>query len=85
MTPDDPRHGTVNGYVNLACRCAPCRSAWNDYVKVKRARRATLLAPDDPRHGTNGLYVNYSCRCAPCTAAHTARDRELRARRAAVE
>jgi hypothetical protein len=25
--PVDERHGTLNGYVNLGCRCAPCREA----------------------------------------------------------
>lgn len=24
----DPRHGTTNGYCNLACRCAQCAEAW---------------------------------------------------------
>lgn len=28
---DDPRHGTVNAYKNLDCRCQPCRSAWRVY------------------------------------------------------
>lgn len=23
----DPRHGTSNGYINLGCRCQPCRDA----------------------------------------------------------
>lgn len=27
----DPRHGTVNGYVNLGCRCAVCGYAWKGY------------------------------------------------------
>lgn len=27
MTPDDPRHGTVNGYRNLHCHCDKCRDA----------------------------------------------------------
>lgn len=25
--PDDPRHGTENGYSNLDCRCVPCTEA----------------------------------------------------------
>ena len=29
LAPDDPRHGTTNGYGNLKCRCRPCRDAWN--------------------------------------------------------
>jgi hypothetical protein len=28
LAPDDPRHGTTNGYGNLRCRCQPCRDAW---------------------------------------------------------
>jgi len=27
LLPDDPRHGTVNGYRNLYCRCDRCREA----------------------------------------------------------
>jgi hypothetical protein len=27
----DPRHGTVNGYTNLACRCDDCRAAQRRY------------------------------------------------------
>jgi hypothetical protein len=30
MNDDDPRHGTVNGYGNLKCRCDRCREAWRD-------------------------------------------------------
>lgn len=29
--PDDPRHGTLNGYDNLCCRCDRCRRANADY------------------------------------------------------
>ena len=27
----DPRHGSHNGYINLSCRCQPCRDAWAAY------------------------------------------------------
>ena len=27
MTPDDARHGSWNGYLNLDCRCPRCRQA----------------------------------------------------------
>ena len=27
LEPDDPRHGTTNGYGNLGCRCDACRAA----------------------------------------------------------
>lgn len=28
LAPDDPRHGTTNGYTNRGCRCQPCKDAW---------------------------------------------------------
>jgi hypothetical protein len=37
--PDDPRHGTVNGYSNLKCRCDRCRAAWAIAYRARRARR----------------------------------------------
>lgn len=27
LAPDDPRHGTTNGYANLGCRCPECKRA----------------------------------------------------------
>ncbi len=27
LAPDDPRHGSANGYGNLGCRCKPCCAA----------------------------------------------------------
>lgn len=27
LAPDDPRHGTENGYTNYECRCQRCRAA----------------------------------------------------------
>jgi hypothetical protein len=39
MKPDDPRHGTANGYDNLGCRCPPCTSAWADYIHERRMAR----------------------------------------------
>lgn len=35
--PDDPRHGTVNAYNNLGCRCDPCRGALASRMFVYRA------------------------------------------------
>lgn len=36
MTPDDPRHGTFNGYANLKCRCVECRAANTVYIQRYR-------------------------------------------------
>lgn len=33
---DDERHGTANGYRNLACRCPRCTRAWTDYQRGRR-------------------------------------------------
>jgi hypothetical protein len=39
MKPDDPRHGTANGYSNLKCRCAPCTAAWAEYHRQWVSRK----------------------------------------------
>jgi hypothetical protein len=39
----DPRHGTMNGYINLSCRCGDCKYAQQlDYRKKKRKKEAAL-------------------------------------------
>jgi hypothetical protein len=35
LAPDDPRHGTTNGYNNLGCRCDACRAAKLEYVRSR--------------------------------------------------
>lgn len=72
----DPRHGTVNGYTNLRCRCGRCRLAWQKYQIVLRARRWESsrqnggVAPGDRMHGKVCTYWNWGCRCGPCKVAH---------------
>ena len=34
--PEDPRHGSANGYRNLACRCERCTTAWTTYQRERR-------------------------------------------------
>lgn len=34
--PDDPRHGSVNGYTNHHCRCDECRFATSAYYRQLR-------------------------------------------------
>lgn len=37
LTPDDPRHGTANGYTNYSCRCPLCTLAKREQnLKYKR-------------------------------------------------
>ena len=82
LAPTDPRHGTMNGYCNLKCRCQPCRDAWAAYFKSMKASWPQL-AEDDPRHGTPNGYGNYKCRCDACRAAWTANARRWSKRVAA--
>jgi len=69
--PDDPRHGTMNGYRNLRCRCGRCREANKLSFREARQRRVGSLADDDPRHGKATTYSNWGCRCDACRAAAT--------------
>jgi hypothetical protein len=34
LAPEDPRHGTLNAYSNLGCRCRPCKGANAASVRV---------------------------------------------------
>jgi hypothetical protein len=71
LTPGDPRHGSVNGYSNLRCRCQPCRDAWAALLKTYRAKRAARLDAADVVHGSSSTYNNWGCRCDLCTKAHS--------------
>lgn len=79
----DPRHGTVNGYNNLHCRCTDCRVAAAGYY-WERVVRSGTLPPDDPRHGTSNAYHYWRCSCAVCRAAHAAYQRDSVRRRKAA-
>ena len=37
------KHGTVNGYMNLGCRCQSCRSAHTAYMSTWRRGRTAEL------------------------------------------
>lgn len=75
---DDPRHGTVNGYANLGCRCDSCRRAHADnhaaYMRRKRAAGQVI-----GRHGSSVAYDS-GCRCDECRLAHNARSVEKKRR-----
>lgn len=91
LAPDDPRHGTTNGYANLKCRCERCRRAWADYNNEYRWRtgrtspleqwkqrvRAEAEARDN--HGTDARY-KLGCRCDECMEGSARRRREHRHR-----
>lgn len=42
LAPDDPRHGTVTGYMAWSCRCEDCREAWGEYHRPYRYQRRML-------------------------------------------
>lgn len=59
--PNDPRHGTPNGYLNLGCRCGSCREAARDHNRAKRQeKRSAMLVTNaaedaaDKEEATNG-------------------------------
>jgi hypothetical protein len=48
QSPPNPRapakaHGTAGGYSNWRCRCDPCRTAWREQGRKKRARMSGEL------------------------------------------
>lgn len=43
LEPDDPRHGTTNGYRHHDCRCDACRLAHKEYGRLIRARKTAPL------------------------------------------
>lgn len=81
LSPDDPRHGTQNGYGNLGCRCDRCKEAnrLNHAAYMAKVRRTRHLAHGDVQHGTSYRY-DVGCRCDDCRGAHNAKSRETKRR-----
>ena len=52
LSANDPRHGTTNGYNNIKCRCAACRSAHNAYCASSRAKKTDQRALEQPSRYT---------------------------------
>lgn len=86
LAPDDPRHGTVNGYVNRKCRCAACRAANTESTRILRARRVERtranggIAPV-AQHGTLSTRSNWLCGCVDCLAVDAAAHKRAHYRR----
>lgn len=76
----EPRHGTMQRYSKLKCRCAECRTAWSLYMKRNRAERFAWRQLS--RHGDPNTY-NMGCRCDECRKARSAYDAEQYAKRKA--
>ena len=81
LDPDDPRHGTVNGYGNLRCRCEACREANSNHHReyMLRVVASGELATPGALHGTSYRY-DVGCRCPECRAAHNAKSRDTKRR-----
>jgi hypothetical protein len=47
--PEDPRHGTPNGYGNLRCRCPRCTKANTDWIAEIRQQHPDYLAAQRTR------------------------------------
>jgi hypothetical protein len=79
LKPDDPRHGTMNGYGNHKCRCDRCteanRISHAEYMKRLRAEGRIV-----GEHGTDVAYRS-GCRCDLCRLAHNTESREYDRRR----
>lgn len=78
--PNDPRHGTVNGYNNLRCRCDRCRTAATRHHAEDKKVRQSKPIPGHV-HGTENGYGNWGCRCLHCTSVWSAASMERRRRR----
>ena len=59
--PDDPRHGSLNGYSNMRCRCSRCRKANAARIPGYRAPKEPPVSavsdlfdptPEEIKHGT---------------------------------
>lgn len=78
LAPDDPRHGTANGYSNRRCRCDECRAAWAAHYKAWTHRTARATPREDYFerrrqqlvHGTEAGSKR-GCKCGPCRLAAT--------------
>lgn len=83
---DDKRHGY--GPYTSGCRCAVCRKAKAEYMRVRRLiARANAHNADGvyvapiSRHGTRFGYEEHGCRCDPCHEARLAEDARYSAKR----
>jgi len=60
------KHGELDAYINLGCRCELCKEANTKHVTESKERRVAKGGPIP--HGVSG-YGNYKCRCDICKAA----------------
>lgn len=79
LPPDDPRHGTSNGYGNHYCRCDRCKEA-NRVAHAAYMDRVRAEGRIIGKHGTDLAYDS-GCRCDECRERHNEKSREYKRRR----
>lgn len=64
----DARHGTINGYMNFGCRCAPCKEANSAYQKAYRAAHPGLESGRYRRRAERAAAARYGISVAELRA-----------------
>jgi hypothetical protein len=78
----DPRHGSLNAYNNLRCRCDECREAAREPARQRQEAWRRRQGMGEAKRGrTHGVISNYheGCRCPDCTEAMRVKQNEYRA------
>lgn len=70
---NDPRHGTVNGYNNLLCRCAKCTKAWKLHRRKWLEERNKTMPPCE-NCGVKPAYAKGICKRCKEYKRRTGRD-----------
>lgn len=80
--PVQVKHGSINGYINLCCRCPVCVVGncvrMREYRATNNGTLPRSYGPIEAKHGTVSAYNCRGCRCDRCRAAITAYSRERR-------
>lgn len=63
LTADDPRHGTVNGYINCRCRCGACKTVHSAY---HRAYMANHPEQQEKHRASNRAWWRNNRKKTPC-------------------
>ncbi|MEI7715295.1 MAG: hypothetical protein WCI78_04260 [Mycobacterium sp.] len=76
LEPDDPRHGTLNGYGNHYCRCDRCKEA-NRVSHAEYMKRVRAAGKVVGKHGSDLAYRS-GCRCDLCRETHNKKSRDYK-------
>ena len=77
--PDEPWHGTLNGYKHKKCRCDLCKNANRAYVRAYAKKvMSQPITGSESWHGTYRGYIDKGCRCDLCKDAKRAYAKKIR-------